>query len=173
MAGTGAVSANRTNNLNLIQQGAGSVLAGLYGTANITFAGGKNSTFINGIGTNKNAPSVVNYFNSGNGTLVFTGNLEANGVTPPPSSCVNITGYSSKTCNESAIIPVPTYPEFPPKRPKCKGGDFILKDSEQCYSQPKQGYQCQTVKPVNGGKKFALILGIFVVAATMIWVNGL
>lgn len=64
---------------------------------------------------------------AGNGTLVFTGNLEANGVAPPPSSCVNITGYSSRSCNESAVIPVPTYPEFPPKRPKCKGGDFILK----------------------------------------------
>lgn len=41
------------------------MLAGLYGTANITFAGGKNSTFINGIGTDENTPSVVNYFNSG------------------------------------------------------------------------------------------------------------
>jgi hypothetical protein len=46
-------------------------------------------------------------------------------------------------------------------------------DSEQCFSQPKEGYQCQTVPPVNGGKKFALVLGIFVVAGTMIWVNGL
>jgi hypothetical protein len=41
------------------------VLAGLYGTANISYAGGKNSTYIDGIATNRNAPAVVNYFNSG------------------------------------------------------------------------------------------------------------
>lgn len=46
-------------------------------------------------------------------------------------------------------------------------------DSELCFSQPKEGYQCETVKLVNSGKKFALVLGIFIVAGTMIWVNGL
>lgn len=45
--------------------GAGSVLLGLYGTANVTYAGGKNSTFFNGVGTNANVPATVNYFNSG------------------------------------------------------------------------------------------------------------
>jgi hypothetical protein len=173
LTGSGAVSANQTNNLNLIQQGPGSVLAGVYGTANISYAGGKNSTFIDGISTNRNTPAIVNYFNSGNGTLIFTGNVDANGVTPPPAGCVNITGFSQKECNESAIIPVPKYPQFPPKRPRCRGGSWILKDSEQCFSQPKEGYQCQTVPPVSGGKQFALVLGIFVVAGSMIWVNGL
>lgn len=49
----------------------------------------------------------------------------------------------------------------------------MFADSEQCYSQPTDGYQCQTVPPVNAGKQFALVLGIFVVAGTMIWINGL
>jgi hypothetical protein len=64
---------------------------------------------------------------AGNGTLIFTGNVDANGVTPPPAGCVNITGFSEKKCNESAIIPVPKYPQFPPKRPRCRGGSWILK----------------------------------------------
>lgn len=139
------------------------MLAGVYGTANISYAGGKNSTFIDGISTNRNTPAVVNYFNSGvlrlphvisqeccrtcttcdrraadrvsflspapagNGTLIFTGNVDANGVTPPPAGCVNITGFSQKECNDSAIIPVPKYPQFPPKRPRCRGGSWILR----------------------------------------------
>lgn len=57
---------------------------------------------------------------------MFTGNLEANGVAPPPAGCVNITGFSSKQCNDSAVIAVPEYPAFPPKHPRCKGGDFIF-----------------------------------------------
>jgi hypothetical protein len=64
---------------------------------------------------------------AGNGTLIFTGNVDANGVTPPPAGCVNITGFSEKKCNESAIIAVPKYPQFPPKRPRCRGGSWILK----------------------------------------------
>ncbi len=64
---------------------------------------------------------------AGNGTLVFTGNLAANGVAPPVGSCLNITGFSNAACNETAILPVPKYPEFPPKRPRCKNGTFILK----------------------------------------------
>jgi hypothetical protein len=173
MAGTGAVSANLTNNANIIQQGAGSVLMGLYGTANVTYAGGKNSTFFNGVGTAANDPATVNYFNSGNGTLVFTGNLVANGVVPPPGSCVNITGFSNKNCTDSAIIAVPKNPEFPVKRPRCKGGDFVLKNSEQCYATPKEGFQCRTTPPVNGGYKFLLVLGIIIVGALLVFVNGL
>ena len=41
------------------------MLAGVYGTANISYAGGKNSTFIDGISTNRNTPAIVNFFNSG------------------------------------------------------------------------------------------------------------
>lgn len=64
MTGTGAVSANSTDNLNLIQQGAGSVLASVVSQANLTYAGGKNQTRINGLGT-KDAPTVATYYNSG------------------------------------------------------------------------------------------------------------
>ena len=71
---------------------------------------------------------------AGNGTLIFTGNVDANGVTPPPAGCVNITGFSEKKCNESAIIPVPKYPQFPPKRPRCRGGSWILKGAVCCFT---------------------------------------
>ncbi len=47
------------------------MLVGLYGTANVTYAGGKNSTFFNGIApASANSPAVVNYFNSGASLLI-------------------------------------------------------------------------------------------------------
>lgn len=48
---------------------------------------------------------------------------------PPPGSCVNVTGFSNKDCNDTAVIAVPKFPEFPPKRPRCKGGNFVLKSA--------------------------------------------
>mmetsp|Transcript_731 Transcript_731/g.2184 ORF Transcript_731/g.2184 Transcript_731/m.2184 type:complete len:429 (-) Transcript_731:4529-5815(-) len=178
MTGTGAVSANSTDNLNLIQQGAGSVLASVVSQANLTYAGGKNQTRINGLGT-KDAPTVATYYNSGNGTLVFTGNLVANDLLVPVSpSCLNITNFSTKPCVNEAVVAIAKNPEFPIKRPRCRNGSWILRDSEACYTKPKSradtpGYQCETVPPVNGGYKFLFLLGVFTVTGTMIWINGL
>lgn len=45
--------------------GPGSVLMNVIRQANITYAGGKNSTRINGLGTVADGPAIVNYFNSG------------------------------------------------------------------------------------------------------------
>ena len=69
------------------------------------------------------------FHSAGNGTLIFTGKLEANGVAPPAGSCLNITGFSSKPCVETALLAIPQNPEFPIKRPRCKGGDFILRSA--------------------------------------------
>lgn len=176
MTGSGAVSANSTRNLNLIQQGGGSVLASVIQSANITFAGGQNQTRINGLGT-ADDPTIVKYFNSGNGTLVFTGNLVANGfLVPPAPSCLNITNFKSRPCNSSAVLAIAGNPQFPIKRPRCKKGSWILRDSEACYRKPKgydtPGYQCETVPPVNGGYKFLLVLGLISVTTVMVWING-
>lgn len=178
MTGTGAVSANQTDNLSLIQQGAGSVLASVVRQANLTYAGGQNQTRINGLGT-KDVPTIATYFNSGNGTLVFTGNIVANNLLAPPApSCINITNFSSKPCVESAVVAIARGPQNPIKRPRCREGTWLLQDTEACYMKPKSssdtpGYQCETVPPVNGGYKFLFLLGLFTVFGTMIFVNGL
>ena len=45
--------------------GPGSVLMNVIREANVTYAGGKNTTRINGLGTVADGPAIVNYYNSG------------------------------------------------------------------------------------------------------------
>lgn len=73
---------------------------------------------------------------AGNGTLIFTGKLEANGVAPPVGSCLNITGFSSKPCVNDVVLAIPQNPQFPIKRPRCKGGDFILRGAHLLAGEP-------------------------------------
>ena len=49
----------------------------------------------------------------------------------------------------------------------------VAADSDQCYTNPLDGYQCQLVPPVNGGQVFAMVLVILVSAVILIYVNGL
>lgn len=46
-------------------------------------------------------------------------------------------------------------------------------DSDVCYTDPLDGYECVLVMPANGGEKFALVFVLLVSAITLIWVNGL
>lgn len=109
------------------------MLASVVAAANITFAGAGNQTRINGLGT-QDSPTVVRYFNSGNGTLVFSGTVVANGVKAPPlPSCINVTKFTPTVCDSSAVVAIAEKPNFPIKRPRCKGGTWILSDSEACY----------------------------------------
>lgn len=180
MTGIGAVSANSTGSLNLVQQGQGSVLASVVVAANITFAGAGNQTRINGLGTT-NKPTIVDFFNSGNGTVVFTGNVVANGLTAPLlPSCINITNFASVACIPDNVVAIAENPEFPIKRPRCKGANsvatWILSDSEKCFKRSaakgNAGFSCETVPPVNGGFKFLFLLGLLIVGGLMVFVNG-
>lgn len=65
-------------------------------------------------------------FRPGNGTLVFSG---APGAAYPAISvngeeltaCLNVTKWSNKACNETAVPSIPTGPTPPASRPRCAG----------------------------------------------------
>jgi hypothetical protein len=82
--------------------------------------------------------------------------------------------WSNKACNETALPTIPLAPVFPPKAPKCKApGTWVLTDSDACYANPLDGWQCQAIAPVNGGQTFAMVLVLLGTAVVLIWVNNL
>ena len=89
------------------------------------------------------------------------------------STIILPTEWSNKACNESALPAIPLAPEFPPKTPKCKPpATWVLTDSDACYVNPLDGWQCQAIPPVNGGQTFAMVLVLLATAVILIWVNN-
>ena len=82
--------------------------------------------------------------------------------------------WSNKACNETAVPAIPLAPEFLPKAPKCKPpATWVLTDSDACYVNPLDGWQCQAIPPVNGGQTFAMVLVLLGTAVALIYVNNL